>query len=326
MLKKATGVMMITFLTLGLFGGQAFAGKKFMSLGTGSPAGTYYFIGAGFSSIWNKYIREIKVVAESTAASAENVALISRGKMDMGIASSSAVLRAKELGKLDLKRLRILCSSTYGSHFHIITRKKSSIKSYLDLKGKRVSYGPPGSGTLVSAREMIKAWGMTEKDFNMKYLSFSEVITAIRDKTLDAGLIAAAAPVASIVDLTLTVPIRLLPVTREQFKFPNKVTDCYADIVIPGGTYKGVDMDIATVASPTFIVINRDVKAETAYKLLKVLYEHEKEKNAIHPSSKEFNPQAAFAGVVGRAAYFIPYHEGAVKFFKEAKLWPKSGM
>ena len=27
---------------------------KFMSFGTGSPAGTYYFLGAGFASIINK--------------------------------------------------------------------------------------------------------------------------------------------------------------------------------------------------------------------------------------------------------------------------------
>ena len=80
--KITTGVLLITFLTLGVFAGQALARKKFMSLGTGSSAGTYYFIGAGFASIWNKYIRGIKVIAESTAASAENVALISRGKME----------------------------------------------------------------------------------------------------------------------------------------------------------------------------------------------------------------------------------------------------
>ena len=327
MLKKIIVIAgLIVFLILGTWGGQASARKKFMSLGTGSPAGTYYFIGAGFASIWNKHMPQIKVIAESTAASAENVALISKSKMDLGIASSSAVLRAKDLGKLDVKKVRILCSSTYGSHFHIIVRKESPIKTYLDLKGKRVSFGSPGSGTLLSAKEMIKGWGMSEKDFNMKYLSFSEVINALRDKTIDAGLIAAAAPVASIVDLTLTVPVRLIPVIKDQFKFPNKVTQGYATITIPAGTYKGIDEAVSTVASPTFLVIHKDVDNKIAYQLLDVLYGQAQAKNAIHPSAKEFNPQAAFSGVVGHAELFVPYHDGAIQYFKDKKLWPQQGM
>ena len=42
---------------------------KFLSFGTGSPAGTYYFLGAGFASIINKNVSGVRVTAESTAAS-----------------------------------------------------------------------------------------------------------------------------------------------------------------------------------------------------------------------------------------------------------------
>ncbi|HHE64744.1 MAG TPA: hypothetical protein ENL09_01860, partial [Bacteroidetes bacterium] len=36
---------------------------KFLSFGTGSPAGTYYFLGAGFASIINKNVKGVRVTA-----------------------------------------------------------------------------------------------------------------------------------------------------------------------------------------------------------------------------------------------------------------------
>ena len=60
---------------------------KFLSFGTGSPAGTYYFLGAGFASIINKNVPGVRVTAESAAAPEENARYLVRGKMDMGLAS-----------------------------------------------------------------------------------------------------------------------------------------------------------------------------------------------------------------------------------------------
>jgi len=66
-----------TLATLFLWGmvaphGSSGAPKKYLSLGTGNPRGTYYVIGAGFANIFNKYVPEVRVIAESTAASEEN--------------------------------------------------------------------------------------------------------------------------------------------------------------------------------------------------------------------------------------------------------------
>ena len=64
-------ICIIGVLTLGitiLAPGNASA-LKFLSFGTGSPAGTYYFLGAGFSSMINNTVKGVRVTAESTAAS-----------------------------------------------------------------------------------------------------------------------------------------------------------------------------------------------------------------------------------------------------------------
>ena len=60
---------------------------RYYSMGTGSPAGVYYFLGAGFAHLIKKYMPDVQITAESTAASAENIHLINRKKLDFGFSS-----------------------------------------------------------------------------------------------------------------------------------------------------------------------------------------------------------------------------------------------
>ena len=297
---------------------------KFLSLGTGNPSGTFYFLGAGFADLWNKNIPGIKVVAESTAASNENLFLVARGKLDLAISVSSAMAQQVEDKKWDLSQARILCSSTHGSHYHYVVRKESDIKTHLDFKGRKMAIGAPGSGTLVSSQAMIRGWGWDpEKDIDPKYLNFTEMINALRDKTIDVAVVAAAAPVAALLDLAITVPIRLIPITTETFVKPNTITDLYTNMVIPGGTYKGIDEDVKTQASPTFLIVNKAVDNDLAYKLLEVLYGLEKERNRIHPAARGYNLGDAFAGVIGKTDKFVPFHDGAIQYYKDKGVWNK---
>lgn len=48
----------------------------------------------------------------------------------------------------------------YPNSLHIVTTADSGIKSLLDLKGKRVSTGAPGSGTEVEAFLVLKLVGI----------------------------------------------------------------------------------------------------------------------------------------------------------------------
>lgn len=73
MIQKIVTVLIIMGLsTLGAGNEGWAASKKFLSLGVGNPAGTFYFIGAGFANIFNKNVPEVRVIAESTASSEEN--------------------------------------------------------------------------------------------------------------------------------------------------------------------------------------------------------------------------------------------------------------
>jgi TRAP-type uncharacterized transport system substrate-binding protein len=67
------------------------ASRKFFSLGVGNAAGTFYFIGAGFANIFNKYVPKVRGIAESTASSEESFHLILRKRMDMAPISINVI-------------------------------------------------------------------------------------------------------------------------------------------------------------------------------------------------------------------------------------------
>jgi TRAP transporter TAXI family solute receptor len=293
---------------------------KFLSLGTGSPAGTYYFLGAGFASIINKHVSGVKVTAESTAASTENARYLIRGKMDMGLACMGTLADLKKQG-MDVDKVRLVAVG-HTSDTHWIVRKDSPIKSCCDFKEKVIGVGPAGSATLniYSKQHLAAGWAITLEDIKPKYIAFHEITRGIRDNTIDAGIIAAGYPIAAVMELARDIPIRLLETEPEvikkmQAKYPN-----VTPFVIPAGTYKGIDKDVHTYTLPQMWLCRTDLSEDLVYQILKAVYDNSKERNAIHPMAKKYSVENAFRG---SKSVPVGYHPGAIKYYKERGIWNK---
>ena len=318
--KKLLWALLAVAFLLCLCGGPGWsASKKFLSLGVGNPAGTFYFIGAGFANIFNKNVPDIRVIAESTASSEENFHLILRKKMDMALVSINVIEPAVEK-EMDLSGIRLLALG-HTSDRHWIVRKESSIKRVADFRGKRVAVGPPGSGTLLGSRVELQAiGGLTFSDIKPAYLSQSECVTGLRDNSIDVGVISAGYPVASILDLARHLPIRLVPYSKEEMQALIAKHPYFVNVTIPAGTYPGVDTDTLTRGVSTALFCRADLSEDLVYGLVKALYEHPKERDAIHPQARKWNLENIFNGAEFTAQY-IPFHAGAVKYLKEKGIW-----
>ena len=293
---------------------------KFLSFGTGSPAGTYYFLGAGFASIINKNVPGVRVTAESTAASTENARYLVRGKMDMGLACMGTMADLKKQG-MDVDKVRLVAVG-HTSDTHWIVRKDSPIKSCSDFKGKVIGVGPAGSATLniYSKKHLAAGWGITLEDIKPKYIAFHEITRGIRDNTIDAGIIAAGYPIAAIMELARDIPIRLLEtdpaaLKKLQAKYPNVTA-----FVIPAGAYNGIDKDVHTYTLPQMWLCRTDLPEDLVYKIIKAVYDHSEDRNAIHPMAKKYTIENAFRG---SKSVPVGYHPGAIKYYKEKGIWEK---
>jgi len=285
-------------------------------LATGGTAGTYYPFGGAMAKIWNSKVKDMNVTAQTSGASGENVRLINKKEVELALVQSDTLdfaFNAKEAFKEPLKEMSAV-AVLYPEIVQVVVAAGSSIKSFADLKGKKVGVGAPGSGTEANFRQLLDAYGMKKEDVNAQFLSFSESAEAFKDKHIDAFIVTAGIPNAGIMDVSTQNEIRILDIPAD---ISGKMIQKYpflAAVKVPANTYKGLSADVSTVAVNAVLIAGNQLKDDMVYNLTKALFENQADLAAAHAKGKEVNGQYAVKGVS------IPFHPGAVKYFKEKGL------
>jgi hypothetical protein len=258
----------------------------------------------------------MNVTAQTTGGSVENVRLINKKDVELALAQSDTLDQAwngLEAFKEPFKGMSAI-ATMFPEIVQIVVRADSPIKTFPDLKGKKVGVGAPGSGTEASYRQTLEAYGMKREDVNSQYLSFAESAEAFKDKHIDAFYVIAGIPVSAIMDVSMQNEVRILPLSAD---ISTKLIQKYpflAAVKIPANTYRGQTEDVPTVAVNSVLIAGNQLKPEVVYNLTKVLFENQPQLAAAHAKGKELNLQRAVTGVS------IPFHPGAVKYYQEKGL------
>jgi uncharacterized protein len=285
-------------------------------LATGGTAGTYYPFGGAMAKIWNSKIKDMNVTAQTSGASAENIRLINKKEVELALVQSDTLdfaYNGKEAFKEPLKGMSAV-AVLYPEIVQVVVAADSPIKSFADLKGKKVGVGAPGSGTEANFRQLMDVYGLKKEDFDMRYLSFSESAEAFKDKHIDGFIVTAGIPNAGIMDVSTQNDIRILAIPTDVV---TKLTQKYpflAAVKVPANTYKGLTADVQTVAVNAVLIAGNQLKPEMVYNLTKALFQNQAELAAAHAKGKELSAKYAVQGVS------IPFHPGAVKYYKEIGL------
>jgi hypothetical protein len=291
--------------------------QQFVNVLTGGQSGIYYPLGVALSQAYGKVLPATKISVQATKASAENLNLLQQGKGEVAFALGDSVSDAwkgdEEAGfKTPLKKLRAI-AGLYPNYIQIIANAESGIKTIADLKGKRISVGAPKSGTELNARAILKAAGLTYKDFaKVEYLGFGESVELMKNRQLDVTLQSVGLGAASIRDLAISINIIMVSVPAEVVA---KVGDAaYQVAIIPADTYKGQTAPVPTVAIKNILVTHEGVPVDTVYAMTKSMYDNLDGLIAAHTAAKGIVKKDAVAGLP------IPLHPGAEKYYREAGL------
>lgn len=287
-----------------------------LTIATGGTGGVYYPVGGGYAQIINQFIPGYSASVEATNASVDNVAFISRGESDFALVLADTALAAYNgTGRFgsggELPQLSNLRAVTvaYTNAVHFITLEGSGIESLADLVGKRVSTGAPGSGTEVSARNILEAVGITYDDFQVERLSVNETADALRDGTIDAGVWSGGVPTGGVLSLAETRQIRLITISDEEFAAIQAADSTLIRYTFAEGAYRGIDAT-PSVGTPNLIIVAVEMDEELAYQFTMMLFEHIRMVQAIHPSAFETVPEAALLSP-------LPLHVGAIRALEE---------
>jgi hypothetical protein len=291
-----------------------------LSIATGGTGGVYYPYGGGMAAVLSKHLPGVEATAEVTAASVDNCKLVAAQKADLAFvmgdtAHDAFAASGKFKEKLPIRNLAVL----YSNFMQIVTLDGKGINSVADLKGKKVSTGAPGSGTEVKGVRVLEAYGINpDKDITRDRLGVSESAAALKDRKLDAYIWDGGLPTASILDLAATPGIKMKLLGHEDAvpKMIAKYGPVYFKGKIPKNTYPGVATDTLVAAVANVLICHEKMDPTLAYNILKTLFAHKPELVAVHKEANHLTLEDAVEGTP------IPFHPGAIKFFKEkgAKL------
>ena len=310
---KLRSLLAASALALTVSASQA---AEFINVLTGGTSGVYYPLGVSLTQIYGKALPDAKTSVQATKASAENLNLLQAGKGEVAFTLGDTLNEAwkgnEEAGfKAKLDKLRNI-AAIYPNYIHFLASADAGINSLADLKGKRVSVGAPKSGTELNSRDILKAVGMSYKDFaKVEYLGYAESVELIKNRQLDATLLSSGLGVAAVRDLATSVKIVVIPIPADVV---TKIGEAaYTSGVIPANTYNGQTADVPTVTVQNFLVTHAGVPDETVYKMTKSMFENLDAMQAAHAAAKAINKNTAAKGPV-------PLHPGAEKYYREAGL------
>ena len=181
-------------LMLGATPGDVQAKTQFVTIGTGGITGVYYPTGGAIAKMINAKRKEygIRATVESTGGSAFNVNAIMAGDLEFGVVQSDRQYQAyfgeegSEWGGNPQKDLRAVFS-IHPESVTLAASVDSGIKTVMDLKGKRVNLGNPGSGHLKNSKDTLAAVGLDpEKDLKAEFIKAAEAPGLLQDGRLDA--------------------------------------------------------------------------------------------------------------------------------------------
>ncbi|HMB77170.1 MAG TPA: TAXI family TRAP transporter solute-binding subunit [Kiloniellaceae bacterium] len=309
--------------TVGLLAPTAQAAEEtFVTIGTGGQTGVYYVVGQSICKLVNRGAGQhgIKCTAPSTGGSNANINAIRAGDMDMGVAQSDWQYHAyngsavhEEAGPF--KELRAVFS-VHPEPFTVIARADSGIKTFDDLKGKRVNIGNPGSGQRGTMEVIMEAKGWTMDDFALaSELKSAEQSQALCDNKVDAIIFTVGHPNGSIQEATTSCDSVLVPVTGEEIDALVSENSYYSKATIPGGMYTGNPDDVETFGVRATFVSSTNTDEETIYQIVKAVFENFDRFKGLHPAFAILDKEEMTS-----AGLSAPLHDGAVRYYKEAGL------
>jgi len=330
------GLAGVTFLVLGLLWRTVPACSQethFFRIGAAATAGSFFEIGGVLASAISKPADSLPceqggscgvpgliAVAQATRGSVENLHMVAANQIESGISQSDVVSWAYGgtgifAGEGPIKKLRAI-ASLFPESLHFVVPAAGPIHRLADLKGRRISLGQTGSGTLVDARIVLAASGLAETDLSPEYLRSGTAAENLSAGDLDGFFLIGGIPIPAVRALAGTTPIRLVPIPEDVLHAMQEKSGPYQRSVIPPDTYPGVGVATPTVGFHALWVVSADASDDLIYAIVKALWNEATQRllDAHDPIGKQVRLEGALDGLS------VPLHPGAKRFYLEVGL------
>lgn len=298
---------------------------RLFRIGTGGKTGVYYPIGklvaqgitgsGGGGAADGAGVPGLIGVAQNSAGSIENATKVAAGDIEAGLVQADIAYWASQgervfEGNAAARDVRGI-ASLYPEKFQIVVRRDAGIRTFSDLRGKRISVDEIGSGTLATMRIVLEAHGMSEQDIQPVYLKPVFTHDKMMRGTLQGFVMMAGAPMAAVTQL-MKAGVSLVPIADKPIETINARYPYLVGGAVGAGVYPGIP-ETQTIQVYALLVVNARMPDRLAYDITAALWSPRTRELLVngHPQGAAITPTTALAGMS------IPLHPGARKYYRE---------
>jgi TRAP transporter TAXI family solute receptor len=293
--------------------------KKFVTIGTAPAGGAFAPVGNAIANVVraNKGELNWEVKPESTKGTQENIRRLAAGELEFGMANAAISYFAVNGEGAWKKPFAVRAVATLAPNVGIfVTTESTGIQTIADLKGKRVVLGPAGAGFDYFLKPLLSAHGVSYDDLSVLNGNYIAAVDMLCDGRADAAFMGGAIPIPAVVQLCATQDVVFVKFADDAVE---KLKDYpfYFAVPVKADTYSDLKTDLTGINVGSMqLITHENVDDDVVYNFIKTLYENRGQLVEKHPAGKALNPENAVRDTG------TPFHPGAVKFYKEAGIWP----
>jgi TRAP transporter TAXI family solute receptor len=291
---------------------------KRITIGTNAAGTLYNQIGTVVSTLLQKQTG-IPTTARPFAGTSVYLPQLQRGEIEFGLNSAldaSIAYLGQDEYKQPLTKVRgvmMLARAYYGFY----AKASSGLTSVADLKGKPVvmSYRAIASFDKVNSA-IIATAGLANKDVSPVVVSgIPDTVRAIVENRVAAGASIIGIPMLREADAAVSGGLQVLTLGPNE-KEIEKLAGFDAATIKPGPAYVGVKAPLKVARFSVFLNTGTHISADDVYKVVKTIHQNWETMRKEVPALRSIQ-----ANELVPVNFSHPYHEGAVRYFKEAGLW-----
>jgi TRAP transporter TAXI family solute receptor len=301
--------------------GTARAELKSITIGSNPAGSAYFLLAGGFAKLFQEKLK-IRSTAQPHAGSSVYLPLMDRGEITLGLNSSldaGLAFNAKPPYDTATKKVRAI-ARVWILPYCYMAKEDSGIKSVADLKGKKVVVKVKTNVSLAQANTVILSTaGLGPGDVAaVDSGGVVEGINMVVEGRADAATVALTMPAMRKAHATVPGGLRILSLgSKANDQFMNDgMSGLYTMNVKPSNVLPFVREPTTIAAFDSYLNAGTTVDDATAYAMAKALHENWAQ------LQKDYAPlRGTKQTALVPANNPIPYHPGAVKYWKEVGLW-----
>ncbi|WGT52637.1 TAXI family TRAP transporter solute-binding subunit [Thioclava nitratireducens] len=312
-----------------VMGSGATAESLNVTLSGGNPSGLWSLLGAGIDRAVKASDPDGVVTYQATGGGFANIALLSRGRTDLGLAHDAEVklaLDGEDPFKGPITGLQAIGYMYNWAPMHFFLRKsiadKYDIDSLDDLakSGAAIRVGNNNAGNIVAN---ITTYILDEVGFDEKTIEgnggvmvrggSSQQADLMNDGRIDMVINGIFVGHSSFLSVDKDTDVVLLDIPQEIIEKTNEKFGTVS-YEIPAGSYSNQAEPVETLALGALLVTTEAMPEETAYTLAKDIATNIDEIRSVHSAMKQLSPELLVSQKT------LPFHPGAKRAYEELGL------